>query len=888
MLSVLKPRIDAYSAHVNRETASKLQRSRQAKESLDWAVGSNERLPTVRETTNLALLGVHPAISLKERSAGSAEHPSYVERDIDQEIIDSLRGLEATGGIVAVVGPAAAGKTRTAYETVLKVFPDWKLLIPPSGMDLLHLTESEAVPSRTIVWLDEADRFFEGAPQVARAIRRIILDPGKAVIFVATLWPGKLVQLTRGPGSDHSSHESVITDAASDSAMYQDGLALASAERRYAGHVKDVIRLAQIHDLPPWYSQQELRRATRLAETDPRLAEALRLSVNHELARALAAAPALIRKIANPDSEPGSALLRSAIDLRRAGHPAALPEALLSRMAEILYLSPYERARLRKDWFLAAVEWATVPVSGKVAALMPRADRIGQIDGYEVSDILVEWSSRRGRVGDPNPDLFWDVVAEQADPTACLPIGKCALDEGFEAAAEKAWGRAAGAGKPAGMYNLALLAYRRGQEDKFLHWHKKAWSCGHVESATDLGYHFSESGDLAAAERWYSRAAEKGDVRAAYNLGLLLLDSGRESEAAEWYAKAVEAGDTDSMVNLAYIYNQQGKSEEATALYTKAAHGGNSMAMSNLGLLMSRKGEYEEAQRWYRQAIELGYARAVFGLAAVQAELGDHDNAIQSYMRAIDSGEPRAWNNLGLLYQRLGLREKARAALRSGAESGDNRAMANLGALYLEEGEKEEASVWFERGRSAGGHLALLLHAQLLIAEGAPGEPMRWLDEALELGDDARVMGIVYAFFSHRRFDIIFEYFQRLSVLCGQMELPSFLLLHALVVHPEGRDLLTEWVAQQTYRTPPKQIVIAAVEVLSSMGKPDAAKHQLMKAIEGGDGDWAMAFALSLLMRGHDDIVEDVVVWCSVNGYNEGVTCLERIRERHAQRSRRD
>src|SRR3712207_8593336 len=48
----------------------------------------------------------------------------YLEREADQE----LDWLVAEGGVVLVYGRAAAGKTRTAYESIHRLRPDHRLL----------------------------------------------------------------------------------------------------------------------------------------------------------------------------------------------------------------------------------------------------------------------------------------------------------------------------------------------------------------------------------------------------------------------------------------------------------------------------------------------------------------------------------------------------------------------------------------------------------------------------------------------------------------------------------------------------------------------------------------------------------------------------------------
>ena len=58
------------------------------------------------------------------------------------------------------------------------------------------------------------------------------------------------------------------------------------------------------------------------------------------------------------------------------------------------YLTPAQRATASPEWFDTAIAWACRPVRASIAPLAPSARRIGELDGYEVSDILVHHGIR--------------------------------------------------------------------------------------------------------------------------------------------------------------------------------------------------------------------------------------------------------------------------------------------------------------------------------------------------------------------------------------------------------------------------------------------------------------------------------------------------------------
>src|SRR6185436_19580617 len=59
------------------------------------------------------------------------------------------------------------------------------------------------------------------------------------------------------------------------------------------------------------------------------------------------------------------------------------------RRATQARLSPAQRAQLGPSWFEEALEYATTPVQGGVAALAPVAAAEGQVVGHRVADYLV-------------------------------------------------------------------------------------------------------------------------------------------------------------------------------------------------------------------------------------------------------------------------------------------------------------------------------------------------------------------------------------------------------------------------------------------------------------------------------------------------------------------
>jgi hypothetical protein len=82
----------------------------------------------------------------------------YVPRAVDDPL---ERALAKKNGFVLLIGAARAGKSRSAYEAVLRRLPDQKLLVPYGGEALPSIIGDAALRSEDAVWwLDDLGRFL--------------------------------------------------------------------------------------------------------------------------------------------------------------------------------------------------------------------------------------------------------------------------------------------------------------------------------------------------------------------------------------------------------------------------------------------------------------------------------------------------------------------------------------------------------------------------------------------------------------------------------------------------------------------------------------------------------------------------------------------------------
>ena len=127
-------------------------------------------------------LGIHAAIALPG-SAG--ELPEYVERDFDDNLRELISAGTDQGCFVLLVGRSSTGKTRSLYEAVHAVAPNWPIVQPAGTDEIIELLDGTR--RRIIVWLDEMERFFDAQPRLTKEhVARLFRFPA---LVVATLWP---------------------------------------------------------------------------------------------------------------------------------------------------------------------------------------------------------------------------------------------------------------------------------------------------------------------------------------------------------------------------------------------------------------------------------------------------------------------------------------------------------------------------------------------------------------------------------------------------------------------------------------------------------------------------------------------------------------------------
>ncbi len=880
LVGILKALADA-SVQTSVKRSARAAELKQRRVELVQAVTGTQRvLPRVRNMTDRALLGIHPAIPLPPDSDPklSAEFPTYVPRDIDPDLRSWLTSRLHTGGFAILVGPAASGKSRCLHEALMDLVPNWKLLLAVNGQEVNEIVATGTNLSHTVFWLDDVENFFGAKGLTVSTVRRILADSHRPVLLVGTVWPDRFDILTRTSHNEDND--------------------------KFGRDAQEILsRFATRFDLISEFSLEEQDRARILSEHDPRLTEALRGTAAANFTQTLAAAPELIRRWSNPANPYGAAVITAAVVTRLCGHPEPIPARTLQALAENV-LTTQERAAAEKDWFLAALTWACEPVRGEVAPLTAYAKSVGMVDGYCISDVLIQKaSSDSSPFRDALTEEAWNLVVDHSQPKACAEIAFSAYyNSHLVGIAVRAMRKARPNEKSPEM--MTILGHWLEQSDlpEAEKWYRRAANAGHAHAMEHLGV-FLRTREPVEAERWLRRAAEAHDTQAMHRLGLDLADR-NPTEAEYFLRKASSSGDIDALVSLGALLVEQ-EPLEAIALWQKAAEEGNSKAMQCLGLfygpnnrsesikwlrlaadsgreecrcilsellteedpesaqklwieaaegydehamfhlgviLFSKKPD--EAEIWLQRAADAGDPKAMLWLGRLILERSP-DKAETLWHQAANADDPEAMFSLSvLLHDREP--EQSRSLLERASAAGHARSMTNLGAILLDQGEDEAAEKLFHSAVEAGEGCAMANLGEISLMKTDMKQAEEWFRKAVEAGyfDAAPRLGI--ALFELGREEEAAEFLQRASA-----EDLSATTTLAIIFSNQGRKDEAETMFRRAASTGDPQAALNLGIFLAKKGEISNAEEWLRQAAEADLVDAMVYLAEILNDRGH-------------------------------------
>ncbi len=567
-------------------------------------------------------LGVHAAIT----APGVPDEvlPEYVPRDVDAAEFGVRARVAAAAersGFVLLVGGSSVGKTRCAVEAVKTLLADWWLVHLAGPGEVTAL--ARAPSPRTVVWLDELQRYLDGEHGLTGGTVRALLNAPHPVMIIGTLWPDRYTTYTTLPisgGADPHARE------------------------------REVLDLAAVVRIDPAFSPAEQDRARAAAGRDRRLQVALG-AAGYGLTQTLAAAPQLVARWqdARTASPYGWAVLTAALDAARLGAQAPLSADLLQAAAPG-YLTSQQQAEAPDNWFEQARTYATVKLHGAAAALSPAGSGIGQVAGYTVADYLIQHASRERRY-ERVPASTWDALLSHIrDPADAVRLGDSARNRLLYLYAIPLYRHAADVGGGWVDWKLAGLLAQRGDLDEL----RARADAGNKAAASRLADLLAERGDLDELRA----RADVGDLDAAWVLADLLAERGDLHGAKQILRAQAGADDPNITQRLADRLTELGDLDGAEQILRAQADAGD----PNVTQRVAERGDLDDL----RAQADAGDGYAARRLADLLAERGDLDGAEQILRAQADAGNEAAASGLARVLIKQGRGEDAERLRRFG------------------------------------------------------------------------------------------------------------------------------------------------------------------------------------------------------------------------------
>jgi hypothetical protein len=525
----------------------------------------------LEEVTDPFVLEVHRPVQPEDGPPGLPVLPPYVPREHDRVLGQVVRAAaDGRSGIAVLVGGSSTGKTRACWEALALLRdrdPPWRLWHPidPSRPDAA-LAELPGIGPRTVVWLNETQFYLDPADaglgeKVAAGLRELLRDPGRApVLVLATMWPRFWDTLTAHPPGGEDRH--------------------AQARELLAGH--DIT-------VPAAFTPAQMDQLARAV--DVRMVLAARSAHDGAVIQFLAGAPELLARYRNAPPV-AAALIDAAMDARRLGMGAGLPQAFLEAAAPG-YLTDAQWDGLGEDWLEQVLAYTAVPCKGARGPLTrirprpasraarDRGDQSGALVAaagplYRLADYL-DQHGRAHRASQIPPAEFWSAAAAHATPGDQAQLGAAAYDRGLYRDAAQLHKNAAATGHPdAVLYTsdppACLCADPR----------PARWAAAHVAldnpaNVSRLLDSLWKAGAHEQAAALAARAAAHTAVDNPYEVARLLgslRKTGADEQAAALAARAAAHTAVDNPAGVAFLLGslwRAGADEQAAALAARAA-----------------------------------------------------------------------------------------------------------------------------------------------------------------------------------------------------------------------------------------------------------------------------------------------------------------------------
>jgi len=752
------------------------------------------RLPMTREVTPESLhVGQHGPYVLRHG----------IDADLDATLQAALVTPRSGSPLVLVVGAAAAGKSRTAFEAVQRLEPAPALLVPESPEALAELASGPLpVPGAGgIIWLDDVEELLVPSGFEERILDRLARhEPPLAM--VATLRTAGYLRLTNPLGDRVKRFARML-----------------AAARRVA--VPDSLEAGDLDAAREAYPRLDLD-GGRLG---PELMSSGPLETMYALGRDV--------------SPVGWALLRAAVDWGRTGAASPVPEAVLRRTVALYLGSDIPPGEPEIN---AGLAWACGLGDGAIAEALRRSDG-EQGRCYRPAKYLLEHVESHHDDGGAVPAEIWQAVADMPAVPGheLLQVVYRALAAGLPDVAldllRVLIARADPKVGPFARIALGELYLTRGEHDRAESALMEARDAGNPDvryvAQADLGSLAIARDDLGAAESLLEEALRS------------------DEPAVRRFATA----------NLAVLRWRQGDTATARTLLEGVLSSANdpraapSVATAQLGLLLAQPSGRSGKPSVARNDAPAQGLQIVQDLRSISgATITETIAKTQLGWLLIDQGEP------------VRARELLTAALQDDSLV-QPLVEAGLGLLDLAEGEVEDAVRHLDAARASSdvqaAALATLSYAMLRHEQGSPEEAEELLAELVASGvtDIAPQAAELLGNMRRQRGDVDgAEEAYRSAIASGHREMaPSAKIALATLLYERDDDAAgaVQLLRDVADTGPPDQAPLAADllgDLHAQLGDAAAAEGAYRQAIASGHADWAPTAQvdLAMLLKGSD------------------------------------
>lgn len=574
----------------------------------------------------------------------------YFKRSVDEDLMATL--LE--GRRALIVGRSMSGRSRMIAEAARTRFPNHRLWVPSGPAAVMELLAQGHKLSRTIILLDNFDRFTAGEALTSTHLESAL---GRDNLVVATLRSSALGEST---------------------SMSADGPLRPETVDWFCEPVW----------VPVW-SESEVRQVLSDEESTGIPTDA---AVAYGISGYLGGSQLLIQRFEAARAE-GSLpiqLLELLIAMSRCGLTRGIST---SSIGEIVLGRKLERPETLES-LEAALAWCMSEVAPGLAMVEVDKDEPNRL---RIMEMLVERSVSRAStvlVAD-----HWAIALQQAHEQDLVEVGEHAyFEHDLHIVALDAWERSS---SPVAKFYIAQHFVNATDEadwkraEGLLRDAMEELDEPEVKTVLAITLEKLAGGEYANVEesrQLYRQAADAGETIAAFNAGVSALRTelpGWQLEAEKYLRQALDAGHPRAAGRLSSLVHDSGRVVEAKELLEVAANSidGDPDDAAAFGNLLIDEGETLRGQIWLERAVSRGSAHGAAYLANHLLNSDDHKDLARASLLidAVDESQFQGVTALrGLVAIARGLTAEGEAILRNGHAAGDVQCAIQLATFLFE------------------------------------------------------------------------------------------------------------------------------------------------------------------------------------------------------------